>query len=136
MVWGTYRTHSIKETAREKRGKGVCRKVEAQNKIPGKWQDFLHDPDNKKELFAFLTNEIEHCEFPTEKEVFITSGDTAVCRGSDYQLPNCDHEETVTRMVFRLQDALENGHTTCFVYIVDTDCHCHLDWEVLPSLHC
>ena len=61
VVWVTYRTDSIKETAREKRGKGVRRKVEAQNKIPGKWQDFLRDPDNKKELFAFLTNEIEHC---------------------------------------------------------------------------
>lgn len=121
MVWDTYKKNNIKETTREKRGKGVRKKVEAQNKIPGKWQDFLRDPDNKKELFAFLTNEIKHCEFPSYKEVIVTPGDAAVCRGSDHHIPHCDHEEADTRMVYHMQDAIKNGQTSCLIRTVDTD---------------
>ena len=121
IVWDTYKKDSIKETTRERRGKGIHRKVEAQNKIPGKWQDFLRDPENKKELFAFLTREIEIGEFPADKEVVVTSGEEALCRGSDHQILQCDHEEADTRMVFHLHDALKDGHTTCLIRTVDTD---------------
>ena len=55
IVWDTYLSNSIKGSAREKRGKGVRRKVAGSNKIPGKWQEFLQDSDNKRELFTFLT---------------------------------------------------------------------------------
>jgi hypothetical protein len=56
VVWDTYISDSLKESTREKRGKGLRRKVESQTKLPGKWMDFLRDPTNKKELFAFLTD--------------------------------------------------------------------------------
>jgi len=38
-VWDTYLLSSIKQSAREKQGKGICRKVSGNNK--------LHDPTNK-----------------------------------------------------------------------------------------
>ena len=46
---------SLKESAREKRGKGVKRKVAGHVKLPQNWQAFLEDSSNKKELFDFLT---------------------------------------------------------------------------------
>ena len=47
VVWDTYITSSIKESVREKRGKGIRRKVAGQNKVPSNWPDFLCDSTNK-----------------------------------------------------------------------------------------
>ena len=47
VVWETYIISSIKEGPREKRGKGIWRKVAGKNKLPGNWADFFHDPTNK-----------------------------------------------------------------------------------------
>jgi hypothetical protein len=41
VVWDEYTKSSIKESTREKRGKGTRRKVQSQNKIPAKWHLFL-----------------------------------------------------------------------------------------------
>ena len=41
IVWDTYLPESLKESTQEKRGRGVCRKVSDQTKLPGKWMDFL-----------------------------------------------------------------------------------------------
>ena len=46
------------------------------NKLLGNWADFLCDPANKQELFAFLSNKTVDC--PEEKEIIITSGVTAL----------------------------------------------------------
>ena len=74
IVWDTYIAGSLKECIREKRGKGVRRKVSGQTKIPGNWMDFLHDAMNKKELFAFLTSKVAGIRWPPDKSVYITSG--------------------------------------------------------------
>ncbi len=58
LVWDTYLPESLKESTREKRGKGVRRKVSGQTQLPGKWMDFLRDSKNKEELFAFLTSKV------------------------------------------------------------------------------
>ena len=47
IAWDIYIPDSLKESTREKRGKGVCRKVSGQTKLPSKWMDFLHDSKNK-----------------------------------------------------------------------------------------
>ena len=54
VVWDEYRPDSLKEGTREKRGKGVRRKVSGDTKLPGNWNDFIRDPINKKELFVHL----------------------------------------------------------------------------------
>ena len=41
IVWDTYIPSSIKESTREKRGKGFRRKVAGRNKVPGNWARLL-----------------------------------------------------------------------------------------------
>ena len=121
IVWDTYRPRSIKESTREKRGKGVRRKVAGNNKLPAKWAEFLRDPTNKEELFAFLSNWIAKVDCPENKEIIVTSGTTTILRGTDRTMVPCDHEETDTRLLIHLQDALQNNCTNCVVRTVDTD---------------
>ncbi|KAG0710652.1 hypothetical protein GWK47_022350 [Chionoecetes opilio] len=122
VVWGRYLDNSIKESTREKRGKGVRRKVAGPDKVPGNWPDFLRDPTNKVELFQFpIREDCIHYPFPDGKQVFATSGASVVCSGTDHSMPPCDHEEADHRIVVHLQDALESGCTTCLVRTVDTD---------------
>ena len=121
VVWDTYIPSSIKESTREKRGKGFRRKVAGKNKLPGNWAGFLPDPTNKQELFAFLSNRISTMDCPEHKEIIVTSGTTAVLRGSDRSMELCDHEEADTRLLIHLLDALQNGCTNCLVRTVDTD---------------
>lgn len=51
-------------STREKRDKGVLRKVSNQTYLPGNWIDFLCDPSNKKELFTFMTSKVHEFTFP------------------------------------------------------------------------
>ena len=86
------------------------------------WADFLHDSGNKWQLFSFLSNKLEVLECIEGKQIF-TSGTTSVTAtgASHYIMPECNHEEADTRMLIHVQDALENGATTCLVHTVDTD---------------
>ena len=70
-MWDTYVPDSLKESTREKRGKGIRRKVSGQTKLPGKWMDFLRDPENKKELFAFITSRVAELTIQLGKAVYI-----------------------------------------------------------------
>ena len=113
VVWDTYVPNSIKESAREKRGKGIRRKVAGKNKLPGNWADFLRDSNNKKELFAFLSNKIASIDCPDGKEIIITCGATVILRGTERSMPQCDHEEADTRLLVHMQDAIMNGCIKC-----------------------
>ncbi len=48
--------------------------MKGSTKLPTNFSDFLRDPVNKTELFAFLTGVVDACDYPNEKEVYITSG--------------------------------------------------------------
>ena len=76
LVWGIYLPDNLKESTREKRGKGVRSKVSGQTKLSGNWADFLRDPINKKELFSFLTSKVTKCTFPPNKAMYVTSGES------------------------------------------------------------
>ena len=71
---GHLKADSIKEATREKRGKGLRRKVEEKTKMPGNFADFLRDPTNKEELFGLLTIKVTSCDYGSGKDVYITSG--------------------------------------------------------------
>ena len=43
--------------------------------IPGSWEKFLADVDNKKKLFSFLSKRISEENYPDEKDVYITADD-------------------------------------------------------------
>ena len=107
MVWDTYTAESLKESTREKRGKGLRRKVSSQTKLRGNWMDFLRDSTNKKELFAFLTSKVVEFTFPPNKAVYITSGESVVSLGLNSAMLDCNHEEADTRIVVHLLHALE-----------------------------
>ena len=121
VVWDTYIPGSLKEATREKRGKGVRRKVSGQTKMPSNWMDFLRDPENKKELFAFLTSSVAEFICPPGKTVYITSGESVICIGANSPMPNCNHEETDTRVVAHVMHALDQDRKTIVVRTVDTD---------------
>ena len=118
VVWDTYIADSIKESVRERRGKGIRRKVIGKNKVPSNWPDFLRDSTNKQELFNFLSNKVALTECPDGKQIFITSGTAVISRGTSRSMPLCGHEEADTRILFHLQDALATGSTTCLVRTV------------------
>ena len=121
VVWDTYISDSLKEYTREKRGKGVRRKVSGKTKLSGNWMDFLRDPLNKKELFAFLTSKVEELKLPPAKAAYVTSGQAVVSIGASTPMKNCNHEEADTRVVVHIVHALEQEAKTIQVRTVDTD---------------
>ena len=122
IVWDRYVKNSLKTTTREKRGqaKGVRRKVSASTKLPGNWQDFLHDDTNKEELFAFLTNAVTCHNFPDGKMVVATLGVNVRSNGH-YSMDVYTQEEADTRMMVHLKDMIDNGSKTICVKTVDSD---------------
>ena len=123
IVWDTYIAGSLKECTREKRGKGVRRKVSGQTKIPSNWMDFLRNTKNKKELFAFLTSKVAGIIWPPDKSVYITSGQYVESMNSSRPMLACNHEEADTRIVVHVMHALvvEQGMKSVLVCTVDTD---------------
>ena len=58
VVWDVYIDDSLKSSTRERRGKGVRRRVAPTSKVPGNWQEFLRVSENKSELFEFLAIQV------------------------------------------------------------------------------
>jgi len=54
IVWDTYITDSLKESTREKRGKGVRTKLSGETKLPCNWMDLFRDSANKKPMVGGL----------------------------------------------------------------------------------
>ena len=54
IVWDLYLPESLKATAGTKRGKGIRRRVDPSNRLPGNWGAFLRNDHNKEELFRYL----------------------------------------------------------------------------------
>ena len=70
---GTYTLMmTVWSSTREKRGKGIRRRVASTNTVPGNWQEFLRVPENKSELFQYLATRASE-NLSTKKEVFVTS---------------------------------------------------------------
>ena len=133
VVWDRYMysSHNLNPATREKRDKGIRRKVAGSINIPRKWQDFLHDEANKQELFNFLSQQIQSFHFVDGKNFFSTCGTNVLSKGSDHCLLSSDHEEANTRIVPHLVDSLTNGFSTCLVRTVDTD----ITFVILGQLH-
>jgi len=63
IVWDVYEKKSLKESTREKRGKGIRRKVSGTANLPSNFK-----------LCDFLTERVSETEQSSWKEVYITSG--------------------------------------------------------------
>lgn len=97
------------------------REVGGKNKLPSNWIDFLRNSTNKEQLFSFLSHKLESVECMEGKHILTTIGTSVGSTGTNYHMQACNHEEADTRIVIHLQDALDNGATTCLVCTVDTD---------------
>ena len=53
-----YKPGTLKQQARDKRGKGDCHRVAPDNAIPINWGEFLRLAQYKKKLFAILSREV------------------------------------------------------------------------------
>ena len=69
FVLDSYISISFKEGTLDNRGKGLRRKVADSNKLPGKWQNFLKDSNNKHELFTFLSEKVTTAHFEEGKRL-------------------------------------------------------------------
>ena len=113
VVWDEYIPNSLKET-REKRGKGIRRRVKSSTKLPSNWHEFLRMNENKTKLYVFLANRI----------VFPDFGQQVLCnppRDDVSSLSPCNHEEADKRMMVHVADAFQKGLTKVLLRTVDTD---------------
>ena len=104
----TYTDDSLKSSTREKRGKGIRRRVASTNTVPSYWQEFLRVPENKSELFQYLATQAAE-NLSTKKEVFLTSNQN-VLTCSIHQnvsgLSPSTQEEADSRMFLHVGDAI------------------------------
>ena len=62
MVWDRYLQGSLKDSARSKRGKGICGRVRPDTRIPEDWTAFLRVEENKEELFLYVAEQLNTIE--------------------------------------------------------------------------
>ena len=74
IVWGVYVADSLKSTTRQKRGKGVRRRVVPITTFPQNWMDFLCVDENKSELFRFLSQHVTSLSTEEGKSICATHG--------------------------------------------------------------
>ena len=119
-----YLPDSFKGTTRQKRGKGVRRRVSPSTTIPKSWKDFLHVDDNKTELFKFLTQHVTCLTVDEGKVVYATTAQDVLSSTGQAELSNltpCSQEEADTRLILHAADAVAQGKRRVSVRTVDTD---------------
>ena len=75
--------------------------------MPNKWQEFLQDPDIKKELFKFLMDAIANAHIHPEKVLVVTADVGTITKGAVGSIPDYQQEVADTKIVFHLLDALK-----------------------------
>jgi len=124
VIWDVYLPDSLKGTTRQKRGKGVRRRVVPTTVIPKNWKDFLRVDENKTELFSFLSEQVTRLPTENDKEIYATHGRVVLCSTGQSDLTNlapCSHEEADTRLLLHVSDAVQKGSTKVTIRTVDTD---------------
>ena len=124
IVFDEYISNSLKQTTRNRRGKGVRRRVQSTTVVPKNWSEFLRNDLNKKELFYFLADRIPMVNFGDGKVVIITKGEQVLSSPPlddvSFVAP-CNHDEADTRILLHVLDATQSGFTKVGVRTVDTD---------------
>ena len=73
IISDVYVHKSLKSTVRNQRGKGVRRPVKPDTNIPGSWQSFLRNDENKIELLKYLAENYATVECKEGKRVLSTA---------------------------------------------------------------
>lgn len=58
VTWDRYFPGSLKDSARNKRGIGIHKRVRLDTRMPGDWTAFLTVDENKQELFLYLVEQL------------------------------------------------------------------------------
>ena len=123
VVFDTYIQNSLKSISRQKRGKGVRKRVASTRVMTKNWKDFLQVDENKTELFRFLSQEV--IRLPTEegKTIYSTIGTEVLCLAAAdvSSMTPRSHEEADTRLFVQVADAVRNGFQKVMVRTVHTD---------------
>ena len=124
VVWHVYLPDSLKGTTRQKRGKGVRRRVSPSTTIPKSWKDFLRVDDNKTELFKFLAQHVTCRTVDEGKVLYATSAQnvlSSTCQAELSNLTPCSQEEADTRLILHAAYAVAQSKRRVSVRSVDTD---------------
>ena len=125
IVWDVYKDNSLKAGIREKRGKGICRRVLPSTAIPSDWHSFLRVNENKVELFHFLSEQAAASLQIESKEIYTTIEEKVLHCGSSRQdlspLEPCIHEEADTRIMLHVRDTAVCGNQKVMIRTIDTD---------------
>jgi hypothetical protein len=74
-----YLPASLKDSTREKRGKGTRKRVAPSTVTPKNWMDFLRVNENKIELFTFLSRKVVDFPLAEGKEIYATGTQLSCC---------------------------------------------------------
>ncbi len=124
VVWDTYIRNSLKASTRERRDKGIRRRVSATTLLPMKWDDFLRVAENKTELFKFLSEQLKKYPVHNGKMVYATNEKDVLSTMADADLSNlspCSQEEADTLLLLHAFNAVQKGSRKLLVRTVDTD---------------
>ena len=127
VVLDQYLPNSLKSALWEKRGSGVCYKVQTKVKLPRKWADFLFVDENKSELFQYLASETSQHKFRENKQIVITKG-AEVLTINHHKMSDCTHQEADSKIFLHIMEALEEGNNCIMIQTVDTDLHGKIPW--------
>ena len=131
VVFDVYREMSIKNTEREKRGGysgNEYRHIQPDHKVQ-QWRKFLANPQNKKQLVGFVTEEWQKERFLgrlTGKTLFTTAEEkcTEISPDGGAKLREdlkSTQEEADTRLLLHALHAAKNGYSTIVISSEDTD---------------
>ena len=123
VVWDVYLDNSLKLSTRKKRGKGIRRRVEANNAIPRNSENFLRENKNKTELFSYLASVIANANIAEDKCVVSTQGQNVISNIPHdlTRMCPCTQEEADSRLLLHAADCVATGVSKLMVMTVDTD---------------
>ena len=123
IIWDRYIPNSLKAQTRDKRGRGVRRRVESDVRLPANWGEFLKEESNKTELFQYLAKQTTTLLCEANKCIVSTS-DTLVLSSFVNVTPElspCTHEEADTRLILHASECARQGIDKVILRTVDTD---------------
>ena len=122
VVFDTYIEKSLKTATRNKRGKGVKRKVLHDSLAPSNWRGFVRLGENKKKLFKYLSQEATS---QWQENVLVCAYEgVCVASNSNFDLSGikpCNHEEADTCVLLHAHDMTMKGYSKLSIRTVDTD---------------
>ena len=123
IIWDRYIENSLKAQTRNKRGKGVRRRVQAHVRLPANWGEFLKVDSNKTELFLYLAEQTTNLPCETNKCILSTSDILVLSSSVDVMshISPCTHEEADTRLILHASDCARQGVDKIMLRTVDTD---------------